>query len=426
MRDIATTKRVAITATNPLDHCSIQLKGASVEAASRARRKRRSSARGATPSRTARHDRHPAPCDAQRRPTGRRSPSPRGSTRFSIRRPGPERRHAPAMNAPSAWRICSAASRASCPSIIATSDARGMPNVTYLSQVYLRRRRARRAVAAVLQQDEAATSTRTRTPASRSCDPLTMQAYRLRLKFLRSETSGPLFDSMKLRIDAIASHTGMDGVFRLISADVFEVLSIEKSRAFSPTAPADDRRDASLDGLAPRCAACNGLGADQPRRPISSRCSPSCSQALDEYFGFEHSMLLLLDEPRARLVDDRQPRLRRERRRRRGRARRRPDRHRRARAPLLRVTGLEADLRYGRAVRRETAHRAAGARARRRDPAARPLPTHRACWRCRSPSATGWSACIAAEEPRSAALRRMARGLPRDHREPDRARRSTG
>lgn len=32
MRNIATTRRVAITATNPVDHCSIQLKGVSLDA----------------------------------------------------------------------------------------------------------------------------------------------------------------------------------------------------------------------------------------------------------------------------------------------------------------------------------------------------------------------------------------------------------
>jgi len=32
MRNLATTKRVAITATNPTDHCSIQLKGVTMDA----------------------------------------------------------------------------------------------------------------------------------------------------------------------------------------------------------------------------------------------------------------------------------------------------------------------------------------------------------------------------------------------------------
>ena len=44
-------------------------------------------------------------------------------------------------------------------------------------------------------------------------DPDTMQAYALRLRFVRTETEGPTFASMRLRIEAIASYSGLKGSF---------------------------------------------------------------------------------------------------------------------------------------------------------------------------------------------------------------------
>jgi hypothetical protein len=44
-------------------------------------------------------------------------------------------------------------------------------------------------------------------------DPDTGQGWSLRLKYVRSETSGPLFDRMALRIEAIASYCGLKGIF---------------------------------------------------------------------------------------------------------------------------------------------------------------------------------------------------------------------
>ena len=54
-------------------------------------------------------------------------------------------------------------------------------------------------------------------------DPDTGQGWQLRLRYVRSETSGPLFERMALRIEAIASYCGLKGIFKLRAADVYEV-----------------------------------------------------------------------------------------------------------------------------------------------------------------------------------------------------------
>ena len=49
----------------------------------------------------------------------------------------------------------------------------------------------------------------------------------LNLEFERSETEGPTFEAMDMQIEAIASATGMSGIFKLRGADVYRVLSAE-------------------------------------------------------------------------------------------------------------------------------------------------------------------------------------------------------
>ncbi len=58
-------------------------------------------------------------------------------------------------------------------------------------------------------------------------DPDTGQGWQLRLQFVRSETSGPLFDRMALRIEAIALYCGLKGIFKLRAADIYEVLAVD-------------------------------------------------------------------------------------------------------------------------------------------------------------------------------------------------------
>ena len=110
------------------------------------------------------------------------------------------------------------------PGVIATADREGIPNVSYLSQVYFVDTKH---VALSCQFFNKTRQNLEENPRAtiELYDPLTFEAYRLRLTFLRAETSGPLFDTMAARIQAIASHIGMAGIFKLRSADVFEAVS---------------------------------------------------------------------------------------------------------------------------------------------------------------------------------------------------------
>ena len=59
--------------------------------------------------------------------------------------------------------------------------------------------------------------------------PATFETWDLELEFDHSETSGPLFDTMDMQIEAIASMVGMKGIFKLRAADVFRVVSVTKT-----------------------------------------------------------------------------------------------------------------------------------------------------------------------------------------------------
>lgn len=71
-------------------------------------------------------------------------------------------------------------------------------------------------------------------------DPDTSQGWQLRLRYVRSETAGPVFERMALRIEAIASYSGLKGIFRLLAADIYEVLSVTPVEGEGPRAAARD------------------------------------------------------------------------------------------------------------------------------------------------------------------------------------------
>lgn len=133
-------------------------------------------------------------------------------------------------------------------------------------------------------------------------DPRTLQAYRLALRFDHSESSGPLFESMSLQLQAIASHEGMSDVFRLRAADVYEVLSIERVDGLTslPKPPPTDRavplfvdRDlVSLRLIAERLS----------RAEMLNDLLETALQLLQEQFGFAYTMILLAEEAHDKLL----------------------------------------------------------------------------------------------------------------------------
>ena len=135
-------------------------------------------------------------------------------------------------------------------------------------------------------------------------DPLTMETYRLSLRFDHEETSGPIFEHMAARIDAAAAMTGMHGVFRLQAAIVFDVTSVEQI-------PGVVQR--TIDSVAAKqtgLAAIDSLTQLRVLRRISDlvRCAENAEVLLDSVLGileddlgFLHSMILMLDETGERL-----------------------------------------------------------------------------------------------------------------------------
>jgi adenylate cyclase len=115
--------------------------------------------------------------------------------------------------------------------------------------------------------------------------PLTAAQYRFRLRYLRTETEGPLFESMKAKLSGIASHTGMGGVFRLLGADVYRVLGLEQVPGPSLAPPPRPNLFTALRAAFARMGAACDLEA----------LFAGTLECLDTCFGMRHSMILLLD-----------------------------------------------------------------------------------------------------------------------------------
>jgi adenylate cyclase len=192
------------------------------------------------------------------------------------------------------------------PNVIATCSAGGLPNITYVSELHYVDANH---VALSCQFFNKTAKNLRENPYARVevYDPLTFEAYRLKLRFERSETDGPLFDTMSGRIDAIAAQTGMAGVFRLRSADICEVLDVQAVPGFlRPPTPEDLAAPIALS--VPRN---DPVGELRSLQIISDRINRASDleellattlETLGALFGFDHTIILIPDDTGDRLV----------------------------------------------------------------------------------------------------------------------------
>ena len=125
-------------------------------------------------------------------------------------------------------------------------------------------------------------------------DPTSGDQFTLDTHYLRTESEGPIFDAVEANLDAIASMTGMTGVFRLRGVDIHSVLACEP---FGSSVPVASGRHGEpvvlplLDEFVRRLSVCVEY-AEAARVGL---------EALDDLFGFGFAVLLTADERGDRL-----------------------------------------------------------------------------------------------------------------------------
>ena len=182
------------------------------------------------------------------------------------------------------------------PSIIATSDPAGVPNISYLSHVHF------------VDDEHVALSNQffSKTAANVQFSGLasvmvvngrTGQQHVLHLRYIRSDREGPLYERLRVHLAVGAASQGMRDVMRLRAVDIYRVVSIEAIVATDPLeeTPAEPP---PADLLAGTRAVCRRLALAED---FETRLD-QLVQGLVEYFGFRHIVIAVPDENQTNLV----------------------------------------------------------------------------------------------------------------------------
>lgn len=171
------------------------------------------------------------------------------------------------------------------PAVIATCAHDGTPNAAYVSQVHyvdaehvaLSYQFFSKTRSNVLEHPYAQVQV---------IEPGSFRHFRLKLHYVRTETSGPQFEYMKAQLAGIAAHSSMDKVFVLKGADIYRVHDIESVDAHVPPAPL------ASDTLLRLRRALDVLGDEPDLATLADRALTALAQGFD----IRHALLLMLDE----------------------------------------------------------------------------------------------------------------------------------
>ncbi|MDH4746453.1 GAF domain-containing protein [Sphingomonas sp. CBMAI 2297] len=181
------------------------------------------------------------------------------------------------------------------PSVIATTGADGMPNISYLSHVhYIDERHV-----ALSNQffSKTAANVRDRGVATLMVvDGRTGRQHILDLRFLRSTTEGEFFEGAASHLAVMSLSQGMADVMKLRSLEIYEVHECRPVVPAAPLAPAaepETRRD-HLHAAARLCAAI----AEQSDAEAMLDCA---LEGMEARFGFANAVVLVPDEEGGKL-----------------------------------------------------------------------------------------------------------------------------
>jgi predicted pyridoxine 5'-phosphate oxidase superfamily flavin-nucleotide-binding protein len=178
------------------------------------------------------------------------------------------------------------------PAILTTASTDGVPNIMYLSRAHQ------------VDHERIALSNQFMSKTARNLaanpqadlllvDPTTHDEYRLSLVYERTDRRGHVFNRLRADVDALSALVGMQDVFRLRAADIFRVVDMEQTVCM--------RKPIELEQTPVRAASVELTALAELSRRVDRALDlevvfETALLALDQLFGYQHTMVLLLDE----------------------------------------------------------------------------------------------------------------------------------